>query len=186
MKRLRRRSRRRLAGDFARRVIRHQPGDYAKAVLLDVLRCFTPTRTHTPRQPGSFSAYWAFRHQWPVFRRSLRQVVRRYGDTPGSDRRLVPILRTYQRVAFTPGPLLAAALILGAAVALGIGRARRSPLRAATFLLTAWGVILVVVPALVLSFSPRFQLPQLVLLPPALALAVTALTSPNLASSRAF
>jgi hypothetical protein len=178
LKRLARRSRGRLAGSFARRVIRHQPADYGKAVVLDVLRCFTPTRSQTPRYPASFSAYWSFQPGWPVFRRRLLGVARRYGDTPRSNRTLVSILRTYQRVAFTPGPLLAAALLLGAAAALGLGRARRSPLRAATFLLTGWAVTLAVVPALVLSFSPRFQLPQLVLLPPALALAVSALTDP--------
>ena len=85
-------------------------------------------------------------------------------------------LRSYQRIAFTPGPVLAAGLFLGLAAAAGIGRARQSTLRPAALLFASLGLALYLGPALTQQLMPRYTLPALVLLAPALAVAVTALT----------
>ena len=159
-----------IAGDFARRVILNQPLAYARAVGSDFARGFAPTRTSRPGDPPVSN--WRFQLTYPVF-------VRKINDAVGAraDRRLASFLRAYQRYAYAPGPLLGAGLLLGLLAALGLGRARRSGLRSAAFLFSSLGLFLSLAPAAALDFSWRYQLPQLVLLPPALALGLTALTA---------
>jgi hypothetical protein len=103
-------------------------------------------------------------------------VLRRYGE-PGGGRvqpQLARVLRAYQRVGYVPGPLLGAGLVGGLLAALGLWRARRSGLRAAAFLFSAMALVVLVPTVAVNQFSWRYQLPQLVLLAPALVLALTA------------
>jgi hypothetical protein len=57
-----------------------------------------------------------------------------------------------------------------------VGRARRSGLRVAAWTFAAVCLILLVTASMSSTSSWRYQLPQLVLLPPAGALALTALT----------
>jgi hypothetical protein len=66
--------------------------------------------------------------------------------------------------------------ILGA---IGVGRARRSGLRTATFLFTATALAVYLPSVAVSQFTWRYQLPLLVLLPPAGALGLYALTRRN-------
>lgn len=84
-------------------------------------------------------------------------------------------LAVYEKVGYTPGPVLLGCLLLGLAAALGVGRAARSGLRSATLVLLLGAVVLLVVPGLTAQFVWRYQLPALVLLPAAAALAWTAL-----------
>lgn len=164
-----------LAGDFARRAIREQPLAYARTVLADVVHGFALERT-VPRRRVPFEDVWTFQPTFPR-REQADPVIRAYGGTGGSVQpRLVGFLRGYQRIAFTPGPLLAAGLLLGLAAAAGIGRARRSALRPAALLFASLGVALYLGPALSQQLMPRYTLPGLVLLAPALAVAVTVLT----------
>ena len=157
-----------VAGDFAKRVIRHQPFDYARAVAGDFVRGFAPTRT-SDRGDAPVSN-WRFRLTYPRFRaRTNEEIGARV------DRRLASFLRTYQRFGYTPGPVLAAGLVVGLLGAVGTGRARRSGLRSAAFLFSAVGFVLTLGPVAAVLFSWRYQLPQLVLLPPAFALGLTAL-----------
>jgi hypothetical protein len=164
-----------LAGDFARRAIREQPLAYARTVLADVVHGFAVERT-VPGRRVPFEDVWTFQPTFPR-REQADPVIRDYGGTGGSVQpRLVEFLRGYQGIAFTPGPLLAAGLLLGLAAAAGIGRARRSALRPAALLFASLGLALYVGPALIQQLMPRYTLPALVLLAPALAVAVTALT----------
>lgn len=164
-----------LAGDFARRAIREQPLAYARTVLGDVVHGFAFKRT-VPRRRVSFEDVWTFQPTFPR-REQADPVIRSYGGTGGSVQpQLVAFLRGYQRIAFTPGPLLAAGLLLGLAAAAGIGRARQSALRPAALLFASLGLALYLGPALAQQLMPRYTLPSLVLLAPALAVAVTALT----------
>ena len=164
-----------LAGDFARRAIREQPLAYARTVVADVLHGFAVERT-VPRRRVPFEDVWTFQPTFPR-REQADPVIRAYGGSGGSVQpQLVDFLRAYQGIAFTPGPLLAAGLLLGLAAAAGIGRARRSTLRPAALLLSSMGLALYVGPALTQQLMPRYTLPALVLLAPALAVAVTALT----------
>ena len=165
-----------VGGDFARRIIRHQPLDYAEVVAEDFLFGFWPWKKRRERDlPVS---RWQFQEHYPVFREpDTTEILRDDGYDHGiADSTLAPFLRTYQRFVYTPGPLLALALIAGILGALGVGRARRSGLRAATFLFTATALAVYLPSVAVSQFTWRYQLPLLVLLPPAGALGLYALT----------
>ena len=113
-------------------------------------------------------------------KRRLRaiRVIRSHGDKHWyADARLTSFLRTYQRVGYVPGPLLAVFLLVALLAAVGVGRARQSGLRAAAFLFSSSSVVLLLASVAVTVFSWRYQLPQLVLLPPAAAIGLTALTT---------
>jgi hypothetical protein len=142
---------------------------------------------------------WQFQVNYPVFaggsdctpttdparsarcqrrREDVERILGAYGDRHGrGEPALGSFLRTYQRFAYTPGPLLAAALIIALSASLGLGRARNSGLRAAAFLFGAMGLVVSISSVAVLTFSWRYTLPQLVLLPPAAAVGATALLS---------
>ncbi len=165
-----------VGGDFARRIIRHQPFDYAEVVVEDFLYGFSPTKSRRSRDlPVS---RWQFQEHYPVFREpETTEILRADGYDRGvADSTLAPFLRTYQRFVYTPGPLLALTLIVGLLAALGVGRARRSGLRTAVFLFTVTALAIYLPSVAVSQFTWRYQLPLLVLLPPAGALGLAALT----------
>jgi hypothetical protein len=166
------RARSKIAGDFAERVIKRQPLTYAETVGSDFLRGFWPTRTteHGEVPVGR----WMFHLQYPVYGSSLA-VMRKYGEHPVVSHDLAVFLHGYQRVGYTPGPLLAVALVLGILGAVGLGRARRSGLRCACLLFSGAALIVLVTAVGVNQFSWRYQLPGLLLLPAAGALGLTAL-----------
>jgi hypothetical protein len=162
------------AGAFAKRVIRHQPLDYARVVAGDFLRAFAPTRTE---RPGELPiSRWQFQLRYPIYRAETTAVIRAHGGTRGQvDLPLARFLRGYQRFAYVPGPVLGTALVAALLAALGLGRARDPRLRAAAFLLAALGATVLLTAVAVNQFTWRYWLPELVLLPPAGALAVSAL-----------
>jgi hypothetical protein len=165
-----------VGGDFARRIVFHQPFDYAEAVLEDFVYGFSPT--HSRRARDLPVSRWQFQDDYPVFREpETSEILRDDGYDHGvADSTLAPFLRDYQRFVYTPGPLLALALLAGILGALGVGRARRAGLRAATFLFTASALAVYLPSVAVSQFTWRYQLPLLVLLPPAGALGLYALT----------
>lgn len=155
------RQREALAGDFAR--LREQPLSYARTVLADVVHGFAVKRTVTRRRVP-FEDVWTFQPTFPR-REEADPVIRAYGGPGGSVQpQLVDFLRGYQRIAYTPGPLLAAGLLLALAAAAGIGRGRRSALRPAALLFASMGLVLYLAPALTQQLMPRYTLPSLVLL----------------------
>ena len=165
-----------VGGDFARRVILHQPFDYAEAVASDFFFGFSPVKSRRDRDlPVS---RWQFQEHFPVYREpDTSEILRADGYENGvADGTLAPFLRTYQRFVYTYGPLLAIALVIGLLGALGVGRARRSGLRTATFLFTFTALAVYLPSVAVSQFTWRYQLPLLVLLPPAAALGLAALT----------
>ena len=166
--------RQRLAGSFARRVIAHQPADYARAVGEGLLRGFAPARTEHERElPIS---RWQFQLEFPVYRAETLAVLERYGgDAPRVDRGLATLLRGYGRFGYAPGPLMALAVAAAFLAVLGAGRARRSGLRVPAFLLVALGLVVLLTAVGVNQFTWRYWLPVLVLFPPAGAVGVTAL-----------
>lgn len=160
------------AGSFARHVILHQPLTYLRTVGHDFLRGFWPTRN---TEPGEVAASrWKFHvnHPWQP---APLGYMQQHGDHPSVNRTLARFLQSYQRVGCTPGPLLFAALVTGLLGAIGIGRARRSGLRSACFLFSVPALLMLISSVAVSQFSWRYQLPQLILLPPAAALGATAL-----------
>jgi len=103
------------------------------------------------------------------------------GHRPVINRPLARMLRGYQLyLGYTPGLVLLACVILALVAVLGVGRARHSGQRLACLLWLGSGLGLLLAAALY-QFSWRYQLPALVTIPPAAALALSALTSPKTA-----
>ncbi len=167
-----------LAQDFALRVIRHQPLDFAGSVLADAAKALSWNRVdQSPSDPPVDR--WHFQVGFPFFyplvsMDEIGALSHQYGDgDPVAVTPLTTFLRGYQlHVGYTPGPVLAVAALL----ALGgvLPRARRTPAGAPALLFLATGV-LVLLAGDVAMFSWRYQLPGFVLLPVAGALGLTAL-----------
>ncbi|MDQ4069896.1 MAG: hypothetical protein M3203_10575, partial [Actinomycetota bacterium] len=198
-----------LAASWARRIIRDQPGDYVRTVTRDFLHYFAPVRTsgpgdgpvqtfqfrtsftpdrwqpaHPPRDP------YIWQWTWPGDSVRYGNIVATHGfDLARAEPRLHPgiaaALRDYQRVGFTPGPLLVAAIL--AALVAGIGRVPEhlGGLRWSALLFAAAGVLMLLVPSATASFDFRYLIPALPVLPAAGALGVTLLVERRRASDRA-
>jgi hypothetical protein len=179
-------------GDFARRVIRAQPGAYARVVVGGVLHYFEPGHrigaNDYPVTPWQFPAdprSWGYPgYRGPIRRgdpaRHRRHPLREPGprvarlvDRPRVDPGVSRALHGYQRVAYTWGPLLAVCLlcvVAGVLLRRGAWRGRLDAALLATLTLVALAV------AQALSvFSYRYGLIAAVLLPPAAALSWTAI-----------
>jgi hypothetical protein len=171
--------------DFARRVIRHQPMDFAKHVATDFAKGFAWQRTEFA---GDVPVdRWQFQRHYPVFgSRDPATTIRQHGGGgPTVVEPLAGFLRGYQlSVGYVPGSVIGVAFVAGLLAVAGVGRARRSGLRAACVLPTFCGLA-VLLAAAVFQFSWRYQLPALTLAPLAGALGATAMmgwTTPTRAS----
>jgi 4-amino-4-deoxy-L-arabinose transferase-like glycosyltransferase len=173
-------------GDFTRRALVHEPGAVTLAVAGDAVKLFSWTHT-TSANPDAPTLRWQFQTYYPMWEPTITaDVVSALGDRYGGGGAVVvtplaTVLRGYQMsVGYTPGPVHALAILAGLVVlVLGWRRTRRAlrahPARRTSLLFLAAGV-LVLLAADTYEFTWRYQLPALVLLPPAGALAVTALT----------
>src|SRR5262245_6726633 len=161
--------------NFARRVFVHQPFDLAKHVVTDFAKGFAPWRTTFPADV--VLSRWQFQREYPTYEQNPTPVVRTYGG--GQPRVVEPLavfLRGYQlSVGYVPGAVLGIAFVAGLVAAAGVGRARRSGLRAACLLPALCGLA-VLFGADFFHFSWRYQLPALVTAPLSGAFALTALT----------
>jgi hypothetical protein len=159
---------------FARRVIEHQPLDYAQAVGSDFVQQFRPTRAQNPNGPEVVS--WQFRLTLtPVdpTKPVPQAMVDRYGTGKATlDLGVARVLRHYQHYGYLPGPVNAAMLVLSV-IALVVRRRHR--LAPALFLVAACGVVTVLTATATVLFSWRYVLPTLFLYPPAGAIAWTML-----------
>jgi hypothetical protein len=168
--------------DFARRAIEQQPLAVAGAVGKTFVRPFLSWRRD--HQPGELqSGRWQFQTRFPLFftHISLSLFQRWQGHGPVINRPLARVLRDYQlSLGYTPGLVLLACAVLALVAGLGVGRARHSGQQLACLLWLAAGLGLLLAADLY-QFSWRYQLPALVTLPPAAALALSALTSPKAA-----
>ena len=165
-----------IAGSFARQIIRHQPLAYADVVVAGSLRGFAPIRS---AHPGELPIRrWQFRTTFPRFRSDTDALIRRHGGDYGRVRpRLASFLRSYQSFGYAPGPLLAVCLI-AALTAVVAGRWVPLPgVRAGALLFAALGVGAIVSAVAANQFTWRYWLPELVLLPPAGALGATAVAA---------
>jgi hypothetical protein len=171
---------RQVLNDFIRRAILQQPVPVARAVGGAVVRPFLSWRRD--RKPGELPVErWQFQTTFPLYftHVSLSLFHRWEGHRPVVNRPLARLLRRYQlSIGYTPGPVLLACVILALAAGVGIGRARHSGQQLACLLWLATGLGLLLAAGLY-EFSWRYQLPALVSIPPAAALALSALTSPR-------
>ena len=181
--------------DFSIRVIRHQPLDYARAVLGDFLHFLAPGRT-TGSQDEPLQI-WQYSKQMPILDHVYLSIppclahpsgncadtqhlcfhggigCMELASTDPAHPGIVGFLQGYQRVMFMPGPLLALTIVLGFAG--GLGWRRRWRLRAETLLLTIFGILILIVPVMTVMFDYRYMLPALAVLPPAGVLGTVAL-----------
>ena len=188
-----------LAGSFARRAIRHQPGDYLELVVSDLARYFGPGR-YTGRTGFSVQS-WQFRTShdpepwtpehppadpyvyhwtWPGRATVYNTTLARHGfDLERVRPRLHPgiaeALHEYQRYVYTPGPVLGLFTALGllagvAPLAPGLRR-----LRWAAALFASSGLLIVLAAATTATLDYRYLVPTLPLLGPAGALGATLL-----------
>ena len=159
--------------DFDRRIIEHQPLTYLKVVADDAFYSFSPVRGAGPEQYPIW--YHQFHPYYPVNVGAIATLRTAAHTGPSVEPALADFLSGYGRYFYVPGPLLAAGLLLGAAGMAGIGRARRSGLRAPCLLFTLGTIAAVESPFVIANFDWRYELPQLSLIPIAAVLGVTAL-----------
>jgi hypothetical protein len=181
------RARTTLAQRFAEQVILHQPLAYLDAVARDTWHYFTPGRWIAPNGDVMTLLRWRFPgphldpyggvkvngdlYQLHIFFANVGFHHRRVTDDLHPA--LMSPLQRYQSVVYTQGPLLLASLIGAVAIALPLWRSdtRRRRSRWTALLLALTGLTLAVGPSATVGFSYRYQLPLLVLLPPAGVLA---------------
>ena len=161
---------------FGRAVIAQQPLDVARAIALDFLKGFRPTRTDAPGDTSV--ARWQFKPEYPSV--DLKYSTQASREFSGRDPTAVVAARrsfsagTSSAWATPPGPCWAAFGVVALLAGFGLGRARTSGIRSATLLAVGMAVTILLASA-AFEFSWRYQLPGLVLLPFAGVLGITAL-----------
>jgi hypothetical protein len=168
---------------FGWAVIAEQPLDVARAIGLDFLKGFRPTRTDAPGDTSV--ARWQFKPEYPLVDLNYSTAASRQfsGRDPTAAPSLAAFLRGYQlSVGYTSGILLAAFGVVALLAGCGFGRARTSGIRSATLLAVGMAVTILFASA-AFEFSWRYQLPALVLLPFAGVLGITALLPRRTAST---
>jgi hypothetical protein len=194
-----------VVSDFNHRLLAHDPVTAGASVLRAGMTLFAVDRATSPGDTPI--SRWQFQDHYPTYPYTLylhpvtwAEVVKaghRFGGgDPVAVRPLASFLRSYQLGGgYTPGPLFAFAALAGlagsaAAVAgrLRPRRGRTSPAPGQATLTAAAGpalacllfftaAVAILLASDAFEFSWRYQLPALVTLPPAAALAVTALLS---------
>jgi len=163
---------------FALGVIHRQPLAYARTVLGDMAHYASFGRSTGPRDEPI--AQWLFHVDQHVTPRAATRSVREarsWGGSVGGWSTGQRLLAAYQRVAYTPGTLLAVAVLLALAAGIVGGAGDGRQLRAETLTLAAAGVLLPLTAAMTSMFDFRYLLPSLALLPAAGVLGATTLAA---------
>jgi hypothetical protein len=174
--------------DFDLTIIEHQPLDLANHAFDDYVRQFQPTH-QVPRSLGEPNTF--FQVGYPsvgvmlVSHAAAASAIETYfgGPSLSANRGLDELLRDYQKVVYTWGPLLAVCQVLGLLAIVGVGRSRSSGRRAECLVLWLSGILVFFFSVASFEFSFRYLLPTLFLIPPAGVLAV-AMIWPRFRSER--
>jgi hypothetical protein len=170
-----------MADRFELAVARQQPVAVINAIHRDFIKLFAITRNTAPGD--MLISRWQFQTTYPTYPPliTLRYVasIRPGSGQPSVIRPLAKALRDYQlHGGYTPGPLLAVAALAGLAGSCMLGVLRREHAATATAcLLTTVTAITLLLASDAYEFSWRYQLPALVLLPPAGILGAAAVTA---------
>ncbi len=187
-----------VTSDFDHRVLKQQPLNVLASIGRDTLKLFAPGRTTSAGDPSI--TRWQFQTHYPQYppytvishgafvfgtfnHNGVEEQIGTGADFRGGNPAVIaPIasfLRGYQlHGGYTPGPLFAFTVLAGLAGSLAALRRRATPAQRATalacllFFVTG---VLALLSSDVFEFNWRYQLPALVTLPPAAALAVTLL-----------
>ena len=170
-----------MAARFEHAVLAQQPLAVAGSIDHDFVKLFALTRDQSPGDTPI--SRWQFQTAYPIYPPLITQryiaQIRPGGGAPAVTKPLAAMLRRYQlHGGYTPGPLLAIAAITGLAGLGGVGGPRRehTSLASACMLATATALA-VVVASDAFEFSWRYQLPALVLMPPAGVLGIAAIAA---------
>ncbi len=168
---------------FNAAVLRQQPGRVLAAAAADAVKLFAVSRRTRPGDTPI--SRWQFQPRYPASpphatSTDIQKIVRQFGGGPPAvSRPAAQFLRAYQLDGgYTPGPLLLACAAAGLAGSLAAVRRRAGPAarqlaRGCLLFSAAAAAVLVLSDAF--QFSWRYQLPALVTLPPAAALALSLL-----------
>ena len=166
---------------FELAVVRQQPMAVASAIHRDFIKLFALTRNTAPGDMPI--SRWQFQTTYPTYPPLITlgyvASIRPGGSQPSVIRPLAEALRAYQlHGGYTPGPLLAVAALAGLAGSCMLGfRRREHPAAATACLLTTAMAVTLLLASDAYEFSWRYQLPALVLLPPAGILGAAAITT---------
>jgi hypothetical protein len=170
-----------MAGRFELAVVTQQPMAVVNAIHRDFIKLFALTRNTAPEDMPI--TRWQFQTTYPTYPPliTLHYVasIRPGGGQPSLIRPLAEGLRDYQlHGGYTPGPLLAVAALAGLAGSCMLGGRRREHTATATAcLLTTASAIILLLASDAYEFSWRYQLPALILLPPAGILGAAAISA---------
>ena len=183
-----------VTSDFDHRVLKQQPLNVLASIGQDTLKLFALSRTTSSGDPSitrwqfqtfypQYPPYIVISHGTFVFgtfnTAGIEEQIGTGGGTPAVIKPLASFLRAYQlNGGYTPGPLFAFALIAGLAGSLAALRRRASPAQRAAALACALFFVTGVATLLssdIFEFNWRYQLPALITLPPAAALAIALL-----------
>lgn len=159
-----------MAGRFEDAVVTQQPMSVIGAIHADFIKLFALTRD---TDPGDMPiSRWQFQTSYPTYPPLITlgyvASIKPGGGQPSVVRPLAEALRFYQlHGGYTPGPLLALAMLAGLAGSCLLGRRREYTTTATACLLTTAMTIILLLGSDAYEFSWRYQLPALVLLPPA-------------------
>jgi hypothetical protein len=159
-----------MADRFEDAVVTQQPMAVLSAIHADFIKLFALTRDTAP---GDLPiSRWQFQTSYPTYPPLITlgyvASIKPGGGQPSVVRPLAEALRYYQlHGGYTPGPLLALAALAGLAGSCLLGRRREYTTTATACLLTTAMTIILLLGSDAYEFSWRYQLPALVLLPPA-------------------
>jgi hypothetical protein len=162
-----------LVGDFARQAILHQPLDYTRTVVKDVVRYFDSNAGYDRPMSGSTLADMSFRTQpssQPYADDFATRIRTRYDGLDATANDGTAVLADYQRVV-RMNPVLLFVLLTLSGVAILLAR---GPQRALAVLSALYAAVLLVLPAAVASYDGRYQVPPAMLLAVAAAIGVAA------------
>jgi glycosyltransferase involved in cell wall biosynthesis len=169
-----------LVNDFSMRAIRAQPLGLVAAVATDAAKAFSWNHDDFSN-PDAPTERWRFQATFPIYPSTvtLATVAQAATEFGGGPPRYAPLpaelLREYQlHLGYTPGPVMAVAMLAALAAVAGLTRRRRPPTRWPALLYLAGGVLVLLVSD-AFEFTWRYQLPGLVLVPAAGALGLTAI-----------
>jgi hypothetical protein len=170
-----------MADRFERAVITQQPMRVVSAIHRDFVKLFAITRNTAPGDMPI--SRWQFQTSYPTYPSliTLHYVasIRPGGGPPSVIRPLAEALRGYQlHGGYTPGPLLAVAALVSLAGSCMLFGGRREHTAAATacLLMTAMAIVLLLASD-AYEFSWRYQLPAIIMLPPAGILGAAAISA---------
>ena len=159
-----------MADRFEDAVVTQQPMAVLSAIHADFIKLFALTRD---TDPGDMPiSRWQFQASYPTYPPLITlgyvASIKPGGGQPSVVRPLAEALRYYQlHGGYTPGPLLALAALVGLAGSCLLGRRREHTTTATACLLSTAMTIILLLGSDAYEFSWRYQLPALVLLPPA-------------------